>query len=199
MSRTSLRKNGLMVLLVALAAVTVSCRDDVTPTPYIDPAQSELWDVIAGTFTIDDLRLEFARMAVLVARSGCANVEERLSGEPKRILVSLTESTVAHRFISPESALSRRMGPGFIGSESALVVAVEGDIESESGSHSKQPGDPRSFVFVEPVGNPEFTTCVVRESPLLLTQTDFMYGSFEFEPVDISWLSRPVRSSNPGN
>ena len=75
------------------------------------------------------------------------------------------------------------MGPGFIGSEAALVVAVEGQVVSESGYQRSM--NPRSFVFVEPVGNPEFTTCVVRESPLSLNQSDFLYGSFDFEEIDI--------------
>ena len=112
-------------------------------------------------------------------------VDERLSGEPTRLLVSLTQSTVAHRFISPDSRLGRQMGPGLIGSESALVVAVEGQIQPESGSDNQPSADPRSFVFVEPVGNPEFTTCVIRESPLLLNQSDFLYGSFDFEPFKL--------------
>ena len=74
------------------------------------------------------------------------------------------------------------MGPGFIGSESVLVVAVEGQIESETGN--ERSATPRSFVFVEPVGDPAFTTCVVRESPRLLNQSDFLYGSVDFEPFD---------------
>ncbi len=177
-----LRSKRVLFVLSALLALVLWYQSDTRPEPIVYPVQIETRTVVADALTIDDLKLEFVRLAVRVARKGCAHVDERLSGEPTRILVSLTQSTVAHRFISPDSSLVQRMGPGFIGSESALVEAVEGQIESESGN--ERSATPRSFVFVEPVGNPEFTTCVIRESPLLLNQSDFLYGSFDFEPFD---------------
>ena len=181
-----LRSKGTLLLLAALLALVLWRQSDRPPEATVGPVEIEFRTVVADGPTgdnLDGLVEEFSRLAIRVARLGCANTDERLSGEPTRILVSLTQSIVAHRFISPDSRLARGMGPGFIGSEAALVVAVEGQVVSESGYQRSM--NPRSFVFVEPVGNPEFTTCVVRESPLSLNQSDFLYGSFDFEEIDI--------------
>lgn len=170
------------MLISVLIALSFSCRSEAPVEPTVDPVQSELRTVIAGTHTIDGLKVEFARLAVLIARSGCANIGERLAGEPTRILVSLTDLfRVGSGFVSSKTQFNM-MGPGGSGSEPVIVVAVEGPGAQTSGEQSPVN---RAFIFVEPLVGPDFTTCKIEDAPLVLEDTDRLYGSFEFELMEI--------------
>ncbi len=165
-----------------LVALSLSCRSEASEEPTVDPVQRELRTAIAGTFTADELKVEFARLAVRVAQSGCADADVRLAGKPTRILVSLTDLVrVGSGFVSSKTQFSM-MGPGGSGSVGVLVVAVEGPGEQTSGE--KSPVD-RAFIFVEPIADPDFTTCTIDYAPLVLENTDRLYGSFEFESIEL--------------
>ena len=174
------RTEGSLLLISVLIALNLSCRSEASAAPTVDPVQSELRTAIAGTFTVDELKVEFARLAVRVAQSGCVGVDERLSGGPARLLVSMTDSAVAGKLISSVGKFQH--GPGGSGSVPVLVIAIEGPIEPVVGLPSSRD---RAFVFVEPLVDSDFSTCLVREAPLSLDQTDFSYGSFEFELLEL--------------
>ena len=171
-----LRPKGTLLLISALLALSLSCQSDTSVEPSVDPVQSELRTAIAGTFTLGELKVEFARLAVRVAQSGCVGVDERLSGEPARMLVSLTGSAVANKLISSVGKFQH--GPGGSGSVPVLVVAIEGSTGPVVGLDRPSY---RVFVFVEPIADPDFSTCLVLEAPLSPEQTNFIYGNFEFE------------------
>ena len=179
-SRAVLRPRGTLLLVSLLVALSLSCQPGTPEEPIVDPAQSELRTAIAGAFNLDELKVEFATLAVRVARSGCAGVEESLSGEPSRVLISLTNSAIASKFISSDGKFQH--GPGGIGSVPVLVIAVEGQSKKAPGEQA--PTD-RSFIFVETVADPDFTTCTIEDTPLLLEYTDRAYGSFEFELIEL--------------
>lgn len=180
MGSSLVRTKGLLLLIAALMALSLSCQSDASAEPTVDPVQDELRTAIAGVFTIDELKVEFARLAIRVARSGCAGVDESLSGAPARVLISLTNSATASKFISSEGKF--RHGPGGSGSVPVLVVAVEG--RSVRTSNDQAPID-RAFVFVEPLAAPDFTTCAVEDAPMVLGYAALFADAFEFESIEL--------------
>ena len=170
-----LRSKGTLLLVSVMFTLVLSCQSGALAEPTVDPVQTELHTAIAGTFTLDELKVEFATLAIRVARSGCAGVDESLSGEPSRVLISLTNSATASRFISSEGKFQH--GPGGIGSVPVFVITVEGQ--------SKKAPIDRAFVFVEPLADPDFTTCSLEVAPLVIEYADRFYGTFEFEPIEL--------------
>lgn len=175
-----LHSRGTLLLVSLLVALSLSCQPGTPEEPVVDPAQSELRTAIAGAFNLDELKVEFATLAVRVAQSGCAGVDESLSGEPSRVLISFTNSAVASRFISSEGKFQH--GPGGSGSVPVLVIAVEGQSEKTPGVQALTD---RAFVFVETLADPDFTTCRVEDAQLVIHYADGFTGSFEFEPIQL--------------
>ena len=176
-----IRKNTMVLpALFALVVLCLACNSESPDKSTDDPAQGDLRTVIAGTFDVDDLTTEYAKLAVLVARSGCADVEVRLVGEPTRILASLTNSAIASTYISPIGNF--RLGPGGIGSEPVIVVAVEGPTKQASNDLASTT---MAFVFVELLTNPEIKGCKIETWPLPLTHTNQSYGALEFEEFEL--------------
>ena len=86
-----LRSKGTLPLLAALLALVLWWQSDTSSKPTVDPVEIEFRTAVADAPTgdnLDDLMEEFSRLAVRVARLGCVNTDERLSGESTRILVS---------------------------------------------------------------------------------------------------------------
>mgnify|MGYP001291321186 FL=1 len=176
------RSSKTLLLVSALLSLVLSCRSEASEQVTVDPVHSELRTAMAGTFSIGEMKIEFARMAILVAQSGCADADIHLEGEPTRLLVAHTDLIrVSSGFVVSNSQFNM-MGPGGSGSVPVLVVAVEGPGELTPGKRS--PTD-RAFIFVEPLVNPEFTTCTIKNAPLLLESNNQLYGSFEFDLLEI--------------
>jgi len=175
-----LRSKGALLLISALFTLALSCQSGTLAEPTVAPVQSELRTAISGTFNLDELKVEFAALAIRVAQSGCAGVDERLSGEPSRVLISLTHSVIANRLISSDGKFQH--GPGGSGSVPVFVIAVEGPGKKAPGGQA--PID-RAFVFVETLTDPDFKTFKIENAPLANEYTAQFTGKFEFEPIQL--------------
>ena len=175
-TRMLLQNRRILTFTLVLIALSFSCRSTGEP-PEVDSAsvQTELRTAIAGIFDLEELKDEFVRLGIEVAKTGCADSDERLSGGPTRLLVALTDSAKTSFLIkSPKFQL----GPGGSGGEPVLVIGVDGPASTllDTQIHSE-----RAFIFVETIASPDFASCTVLDAPIDLSQKDFVYGSFEFE------------------